>query len=432
MGRLAVYCADVGSLKELDGRFGWARVEAVDGPRARPRTGKQIYELADALEDDLRSHTKVALGFECPLFYPVPLDTARFYSSRAGEGNRPWSVAAGLWALRAGLVQVPWLLAELRHRRPKDRVYLDWEEFDGDQRGLFLWEAFVSRDAKLAKMAKGQSAHERDALSGALAFTDALQNDDLAAFPRGVEGRTLSLVGAAALWSGWTSDPSVLGSGCLIVQATDPKIAALARDATAALARAHAQPVAKGMQSAPSQPGLYAVHAPIAAWQKLGLGKPPDERPLYIGKSESSLAGRDVTTHFGFTGDSRSTSVTGYSTLRRALAALLHDSGGYRGRPRNPAKPGTFSNYGLSSEQDGDLSEWMREHLQLACWPKPESTSIEQLKRVERAVAERLLPPLNLKGVVTPWKPQLDAARGMLASEAARWRPPQSREAESQ
>src|SRR5437764_773761 len=67
----------------------------------------------------------------------------------------------------------------------------------------------------------------------------------------------------------------------------------------------------------------------------------------------------------------RSTSITGGSTLRRSLAALLHDSRGFRGVPRNPAKPGHFSNYGLTPTQDTDLSEWMRERLLLACWPKP-------------------------------------------------------------
>jgi hypothetical protein len=421
---LAIYCADVGSLKELDGRFGWARVELVDGAAASHHTGRQIDDLVGTLEADLRGGVKVALGFECPLFFPVPLETARFYSSRAGEGNRPWSVAAGLWALRAGLVQVPWLLAELRRRRPRDRVFLNWEQFEQARRGLFLWEAFVSRDAKLAKAAKGHSAHERDALTGALAFVDALGHDDLAAFPRDTDGRTLSLVGVATLWSGWADDPGVLHAGCLIVQALDPTIATLAREAGPALARAHAVPVAKGMPSAPSRPGLYAVHAPARAWKELGLRKPPDERPLYVGKSESSLAGRDVTGHFGYTKDGRATSVTGNSTLRRALAALLHDSRGYRGRPRNPVKPGYFSNFGLSPEQDDELSDWMRKHLQLACWPKPDSVSIEQLKRVERAVAQRLLPPLNLDGVVTPWKKQLEDARLLMRTEAKEWRPP--------
>ncbi len=199
-------------------------------------------------------------------------------------------------------------------------------------------------------------------------------------------------------------------------------IAAFARKACAALAGTHAEPVVVGV--APARPGLYAIHAPTTVWKELGLTRSAAERALYVGKSESSLAGRDVSTHFGFTGERRATSVTGYSTVRRSLAALLHDANGYRGTPRNQAAPGHYSNYGLIREHDEMLSAWMRRRLQLAFWEKPEDCTIEQLERVERAVFDCLLPPLNLKDVVTPWKPQLEQARIVMTREAKAWRPP--------
>ena len=154
--------------------------------------------------------------------------------------------------------------------------------------------------------------------------------------------------------------------------------------AVAELAVAEARSLGSDGATAPSCAGLYAIHAQAAVWVELGLGKPPDRRPLYVGKSESSLAGRDVTTHFGFTGVKRATSATGYSTVRRSLAALLHDVKGYRGVPRNRVTPGYYSNYGLVPEQDDDLSAWMRERLRLACWPKPHACTLDQLKCVER------------------------------------------------
>ena len=80
---------------------------------------------------------------------------------------------------------------------------------------------------------------------------------------------------------------------------------------------------------------------PPRSGTQLGLGTPPDSRPLYVGKAEDSLVARDLRQHFT---DGR----TGSSTLRRSIAALLHDSMGLRGIPRNPQKPGYFSNYGLS------------------------------------------------------------------------------------
>src|SRR6266487_2227107 len=97
-------------------------------------------------------------------------------------------------------------------------------------------------------------------------------------------------------------------------------------DALVALSVKGALAVERGFSTTSPRPGLYAIHAQGVVWIELGLGEAPDERPLYVGKSESSFAGRDVRTHFGHTDATRSTSVTGYSTLRRSLAALLHDS----------------------------------------------------------------------------------------------------------
>ena len=199
--------------------------------------------------------------------------------------------------------------------------------------------------------------------------------------------------------------------------ATAAGLTAWAADAATGLARANAREVDRVTMAVPPRPGLYAIHAAPAVWQELGLGVPSDLRPLYVGKSESNLAGRDVRDHFGFTTPNRTTSITGYSTVRRSLAALLRDSHGFRGVPRNPGRPSNFANYGLSEEHDELLSSWMRKQLRLAAWPKPPSCT-EPLKEIERIILHQLLPPLNIDAVVTPWKPQLDAARLVLRTEA--------------
>jgi hypothetical protein len=161
----------------------------------------------------------------------------------------------------------------------------------------------------------------------------------------------------------------------------------------------------------PSQPGLYAIYGDAVVWASLGLGSPPDDRPLYVGKSESSLADRDLRTHFG---DGR----TGSSTVRRSFAALLHDSLELRGIPRNPARPERFANYGLAPDDDARLTAWMRKSLRIAVWP---TTAALALGAVEVAVLRRLQPPLNLKDVATPWAPMVKAARAEMAGEATRW-----------
>jgi hypothetical protein len=163
----------------------------------------------------------------------------------------------------------------------------------------------------------------------------------------------------------------------------------------------------------PSTPGLYSFHGGDSVWKQLGLGSPPDDRPLYVGKSESSLAARDVRTHFA-------AGRTGSSTLRRTLAALLVDRLDLVACPRNPAKPGHFSNFGLEPEGDERLSRWMAEHLWLAVWPSPAGIVLND---VETAVLQRLIPPLNLSKVATPWKPMISSARRRMAAGAASWSP---------
>jgi hypothetical protein len=206
--RLFIYCADVGSIKQ--GNFGWAREAVPAGEIEQHRGGTEIVDLVDALADDLAAGVPVALGFECPLFVPVPQDPFRLGAARPGEGTRPWSAGAGTGALTTGLVQAAWLLAELRKRRPDDQVYLDWAEFDAAQGGLFLWEAFVTEKAKAV-------THVDDATVAVACFAAALPD------PRSASAvtaeRPLSLVGAAALWASWSQDVELLRAPCLVLKA---------------------------------------------------------------------------------------------------------------------------------------------------------------------------------------------------------------------
>jgi hypothetical protein len=103
------------------------------------------------------------------------------------------------------------------------------------------------------------------------------------------------------------------------------------------------------------------------------------------------------------------------SSWNSVFAALLHDSLGLRGIPRNPARPERFANYGLSPEHDRLLTDWMRSRLALAVWPGAGTAS---LITVERAVLQRWQPPLNLKDVYTPWSAAIGPARRVMATEA--------------
>jgi hypothetical protein len=162
----------------------------------------------------------------------------------------------------------------------------------------------------------------------------------------------------------------------------------------------------------PAKRGLYAVHADAAVWIELGLGAPPDERPLYVGKAESSLRDRDIRTHFG---DGR----TGSSTLRRSFAALLRAPLDLHAQPRNIAKPERFSNYGLPAEDDKRLTAWMRMNLHLAVWTTADAAV--QLGNIEVQLLNEWFPPLNLKDCKTPWLSTIKAARAEMATGARKW-----------
>jgi len=58
-------------------------------------------------------------------------------------------------------------------------------------------------------------------------------------------------------------------------------------------------PVSEAELYVPPRPGLYAIHGAAGVWRDLGLGDPPGDRPLYVGKAEDNLVSRDLKTHFG-------------------------------------------------------------------------------------------------------------------------------------
>lgn len=211
MERLSVFCADVGSIKQ--GNFGWAHAEVPAGDRKWHPHSTEIRELVDAIATDLAGGLPVALGFECPLFVPVPEDPMRLGSGRPGEGSRSFSAGAGPGALVTGLVQMSWVLAELRARRPFDRGFVEWQAFEEEGGDLFLWEAFVTAEAKAL-------THVDDATAAVRCFCEALPD------PRTANAvtaeRPLSLVGTAAIWAGWSSDVSLLHDPCLVIKAGLP------------------------------------------------------------------------------------------------------------------------------------------------------------------------------------------------------------------
>ncbi|HEX8102144.1 MAG TPA: hypothetical protein VF533_06010 [Solirubrobacteraceae bacterium] len=160
-------------------------------------------------------------------------------------------------------------------------------------------------------------------------------------------------------------------------------------------------------------PGLYALYAEARTWRQLGLGAPPDDRPLYVGKAEDSPSTRDLRTHFA-------TGATGQSSPRRSFAALLVDDLNLVAQPRRPERPepDKWTHYALEADGDQRLTDWMLEHLHLAVWS---TRAARPLAAMERAVMQHWQPPLNLTGVRQPWSAHVRKARAAMAQAAVSW-----------
>jgi hypothetical protein len=171
------------------------------------------------------------------------------------------------------------------------------------------------------------------------------------------------------------------------------------------------EPVGSADSSVPNSPGLYALHGDAEAWTSLGLRAPSGPVPLYVGKAEDSLLGRDMKTHFR-------SGKTGWSSVRRSFAALLRRPLDLHAVPRNVNRPEKFTNFGLDEAGDDRLTAWMLEHLTLAVWPKPDETV--SLADLERTVLEHWQPPVNLE-LNRAASPALRAARSAMADEAREW-----------
>jgi hypothetical protein len=202
-----VFCADIGSIK--NGKFAWARrIPAEAG--AELHNAASIESLADAVAVELNQERPVALGFEMPLFIPVPEAPDELGKARPCDAGAPaWCSPPGAAVLATGLPQVAWLLSRLHELAPEANLHLTWPAFNKAQQGLLIWEAFVSGKAK------GET-DEADAVIGINTFVAQMPTGNLNAAET---QRPFSLAAAAALWAGWAVPPQALRRPCILARA---------------------------------------------------------------------------------------------------------------------------------------------------------------------------------------------------------------------
>lgn len=207
MSDLVIWCADIGSIKKKN--FGWCRAELVE--KNSFSTGTSIQEFAIGIAKDLSSGYKVALGFECPLFLPIPEEPLYLTSARKGEGDRPWSAGAGCGALATGLTETTWILSRIKELVKKEiKVTLSWDGFIDENFNLFIWEAFVSKGSK-------STTHTGDAEVAVKTFVNE--------YPNIVQSNAVTaenpynLVAAALLRTGISKDVNILSQPCIVIKA---------------------------------------------------------------------------------------------------------------------------------------------------------------------------------------------------------------------
>lgn len=213
-----IYACDVGSTRTNPSKFAWSRVE----PKINFEVvgSPNICALAAEIGKDLERGYSVALGFEAPLFLPVPESADNLSRGRQGEGNRSFAAPPGAAVTTLGAHQAAWLLRRLFLSCGSQCAFtLDpraWPPFPS-QPVLLCWEAFV---AGTAHSTSGEQAHIRDAATAAIEF---LNNEYCLIDASAVTAeQPFSLIGAIALWSGWTTSLQVLEESALVIKPTEP------------------------------------------------------------------------------------------------------------------------------------------------------------------------------------------------------------------
>ena len=209
IGPDVIAALDVGSVSK--GNVGWCHRH-----KGEELTGRDLDDLGRVISDDLASGLRVALGFEAPLFVPLPDTEQELCKARSGEGSRPWSAAGGLGSMGIAVQESAYVLGVIASRLSLPiTVAVEADGLVDPNVKLVLWEAFVSGKAKDMTSA---DPHIADARAAVAELARRIESNDVASDVSG-GGSVFSLIGAAVLRSGLSADLSLLSTECLVVKA---------------------------------------------------------------------------------------------------------------------------------------------------------------------------------------------------------------------
>jgi hypothetical protein len=137
-------------------------------------------------------------------------------------------------------------------------------------------------------------------------------------------------------------------------------------------------------------------------------------RVIYVGLSEKNLNGRDTNTHL-------KSDITGWSTLRRSLGAILKNKLDLEAENRDICpKKLRADKYKFASNGEIRLTEWMLQNLKLGFWATDEPFTKRELRTLEKNVILSLKPTLDLDKrtkMFNPFSFELDKLREICRME---------------
>jgi len=216
-----VYAIDVGGRNH----FGWAKGSLVD----EMIVGSSVDECVCSIRSDAKLGIPLAIGFECPLFLPVPEQSMELCRGREGEESRSWSAQAGATVATLGFQQMAFILRGIKHRELIPCI--DPQEWRRERFEVLFWEAFVSGPAHSAE-------HAHDAATAAAAFLERLNAAPLLTSDVSVRrpAEVLSLVGCALLWAGYSQSLKLLRDSAVVIKPRVPYAGPLSYTSSASCA----------------------------------------------------------------------------------------------------------------------------------------------------------------------------------------------------
>ena len=192
MDDLFVAAIDVGSPENL----GIATNEPKDEKQSITNDVSTSMELLlNQIASKLKSGNKrVALGFEAPMWIPMRKELLMITKARPDDGGKAWSAQTAPTVLSLALI--PWCLDRLKRELEPSQLKVTVNIKNWKPGILFLWEAFVSGEAKNIQTDCIGSAHDRDAQIALDAFIEQEKNKTLKNIPIDLEIGCFSIIEA--------------------------------------------------------------------------------------------------------------------------------------------------------------------------------------------------------------------------------------------